>query len=86
MAGWELGHDVHQCIATIQTALTLAPGNAAILHNLATLQASAGDSAGACATFEAALTAKPDDTKAFYGLTQNRRFTEEASGEIEFIL
>jgi len=50
---------------------------ASIRHNLATLYASAGDVDGAAREFESALRIKPDDTLAFYGLTQNKKFKDE---------
>ena len=46
-------------------------------HNLATLLASAGDVEGAAREFGTALQIKPDDTLAFYGLTQNQKFRDE---------
>ena len=77
MAEWELGYPVDGSIALLEQAVRLAPRNAAIRHNLATLQASMGDMPAARASFEAALDIRPDDTMAFFGLAQNCRFTEE---------
>jgi len=77
MAEWELGHPVQECLALLQHAVELAPNAASYWHNLATLQASSGDMAGARDSFAAALRIRPDDTMAFYALTQNQRFTAE---------
>lgn len=77
VADWEMGRDITASLAMIQRATRLAPDNAAVWHNLATLHASRGDIDGACAGFEQALRINPEDTRAFFGLAQNRRFTEE---------
>src|SRR6185312_14506138 len=77
MANWKSGGDVATSIGEMQRAVAAAPAVASIRHNLATLYASAGDPAGAAAEFGEALTIKPDDTMAFYGLTQNSKFSEE---------
>ncbi len=77
MAEWELGHPVQECIALLERAVKLAPGTAPYWHNLATLQASSGDMAGARDSFAQALRIRPDDTMAFYALVQNQRFTTE---------
>jgi hypothetical protein len=78
MASWKADGDIAESLAEIQRAVALAPGEASIRHNLATLHASAGDIEAAAEQFEAALAIKPDDTLAFYGLTQNRRFGAES--------
>jgi hypothetical protein len=77
MAHWKAGRDIALALDETRRALAVEPKNPAIWHNLATLQASDGDIAGAAASFEQALALKPDDTRAFYGLAQNRRFTGE---------
>jgi len=77
MANWKSGGDVATSIGEMQRAVAAAPAVASIRHNLATLYASVGDPAGAAAEFGEALRIKPDDTMAFYGLTQNSKFSEE---------
>eukprot|EP01036_Dinobryon_divergens_P047121 gene47121-63105_t len=77
MAHWKAGGDIEQSLAEIQRAVQLAPSVASLRHNLATLLASHGDSDAATEQFRAALSIKPDDTVAFYGLTQNSKFREE---------
>ncbi|HTM76537.1 MAG TPA: sulfotransferase [Devosia sp.] len=77
MADWDLGHDIALSIVALRRAVALAPDVAPIRHNLATLLAAEGDFTGAGESFEAALTLRPDDTQAFYGLATNHRFTEE---------
>lgn len=77
MARWKNGGDIVLSIADMRRAATLAPAVAAIRHNLATLLASHGDVDEAAQEFLEALRIKPDDTLAFYGLTQNSRFAEE---------
>jgi tetratricopeptide (TPR) repeat protein len=74
MSNWELGGDVQQSLRQMRRAAELAPDVAAIRHNLATILASTGDLDGACDNFLKAIALKPDDTEAFYGLTQNRKF------------
>lgn len=78
MANWKAEGDLARSIAEVRRAVTLAPNVASIRHNLASLLASAGDSAGAAEEFEAALRIKPDDAVAFQGLTQNMKFTAES--------
>lgn len=73
MADWELGRPVNEAISALQRAVDLAPNNSALWHNLATLHASTGDMAAACAGFEAALAINPSDTKALFSLVHNRR-------------
>jgi tetratricopeptide (TPR) repeat protein len=75
MAEWELGRPVEHCVALLQQAVALAPDIGPYRHNLGTLLASMGDMAGARASFAAALEIRPDDTVAFYALTQNHKFT-----------
>ena len=77
MANWKNEGDIGLSIAEMRRAVAAAPMVAAIRHNLATLLASSGDVDGAAAEFQAALRIKPDDTLAFYGLTQNQKFREE---------
>lgn len=77
MANWKNEGDIAVSIDEMQRAVAAAPMVASIRHNLATLYASAGDVEGAAREFESALKIKPDDTLAFYGLTQNRKFREE---------
>ncbi len=77
MANWKAGGDIDRSIAEMQRAVALAPEVASIRHNLATLLASRGDSTEATAQFREALRIKPDDTMAFYGLTQNLKFRED---------
>ena len=79
MAEWELGYPVEACVALVERAVALAPQAGAYRHNLGTLQASMGDMAGAYASFAAALRLRPDDTVAFYALTQNHRFRQPDS-------
>jgi tetratricopeptide (TPR) repeat protein len=76
MAHWKAGGDIAASLADMHRAVSLAPDVASIRHNLATLLASHGDVDGAAAEFRAAMRIKPDDTMAFYGLTQNHKFRE----------
>ena len=78
MANWKAGGDIDQSIAEMRRAVELAPEVASIRHNLATLLASRGDSEAATEQFREALRIKPDDTVAFYGLTQNFKFREDS--------
>ena len=77
MSNWKNGGDIALSIEEMRRAVAAAPAVASIRHNLATLYASAGDQAGAAVEFGEALRIKPDDTMAFYGLTQNSKFSEE---------
>ena len=77
MANWKAGGDIDRSVVEMQRAAALAPEVASIRHNLATLLASRGDSDEATAQFREALRIKPDDTVAFYGLTQNFKFRED---------
>ena len=77
MANWKGEGDITVSIDEMQRAVAAAPMVASIRHNLATLYASAGDVDGAAREFESALRIKPDDTLAFYGLTQNKKFKDE---------
>ncbi|HTJ56552.1 MAG TPA: sulfotransferase [Devosiaceae bacterium] len=77
MSNWQLGGDLDRCIADVRRAISLAPREGWILHNLATVLASSGELEEARACFTKAIELKPDDTQAFYGLTQNQKFTEE---------
>lgn len=74
---WQLGGDIDVSITAMERAVALAPDDAWFRHNLAIIQASNGDLAAACTNFSKALELKPDDTEAFYGLSQNSRFSEE---------
>ncbi|HEX4297789.1 MAG TPA: sulfotransferase [Devosia sp.] len=76
MANWKAEGDIATSIAEMQRAVAAAPAEASLRHNLATLLASSGDVAGAAGQFREALRIKPDDTLAFYGLTQNMKFRE----------
>jgi tetratricopeptide (TPR) repeat protein len=76
MAHWKNGGDIGQSLAQMRRAVSLAPDVASVRHNLATLLASRGDVDAAAAEFREALRIKPDDTMAFYGLTQNHKFRE----------
>ena len=76
MSQWQLGGDIDRSIATMRRAVGLAPTVSSLWHNLATLLASRGDMDEAGEAFLKAIALKPDDTEAFHGLTQNRRFTE----------
>ncbi|MEP7239645.1 MAG: sulfotransferase [Devosia sp.] len=73
MARWSAGDDIDASIADVRRVVAAYPAVAAIRHNLATLLASRGDIDDAAAEFREALRLKPDDTVAFYGLTQNSR-------------
>ena len=73
MAEWELGRPVEDAIAMLKRALDLAPRNGALWHNLATLEAASGRIDSACTAFGTALDINPSDTRAFFGLAQNRR-------------
>src|SRR5690349_21120518 len=79
MANWKNDGDIASSLAEMRRAVAAAPMVASTRHNLATLLASAGDVDGAAREFETALRIKPDDTLAFYGLTQNRRFKEDTA-------
>lgn len=76
MAHWKNGGDIAVSIGEMRRAVAAAPEVASIRHNLATLLASNGDIDEAAAQFTEALRIKPDDTLAFYGLTQNKKFRE----------
>ena len=76
MSTWQLGGDIDRSIATMRRAAGLAPNVSSLWHNLATLLASNGEMDEAGDAFLKAIALKPDDTEAFYGLTQNRKFTE----------
>ena len=78
MSNWQLGVDANRCIADLMRAVSLAPGDAWIRHNLGTLLASVGRLDEASAAYAKAIELKPDDTQAFYGLSQNTKFTEES--------
>jgi tetratricopeptide (TPR) repeat protein len=80
MAMWKAGGDIEQSLAEMRRAVALAPDVASIRHNFATVLASRGDIAEAAHQFGEALRIKPDDTLAFYGQTQNAKFTEETDG------
>ena len=77
MSVWQLGGDIDACIAEMRRAAMFAPADASVQHNLATLLASSGNIEAACDSFRKAIELRPDDTEAFYGLTQNSHFTEE---------
>ncbi|MEO8757437.1 MAG: sulfotransferase [Devosia sp.] len=77
MANWKNEGDIALSISEMRRAVQAAPDVASIRHNLATLLASVGDADAAAAEFREALRIKPDDTLAFYGLTQNFKFREE---------
>src|SRR4051812_28460813 len=77
MANWKAGGAIDNSVAEMERAVALAPEVASIRHNLATLLASRGDSEAATTQFREALRIKPDDTIAFYGLTQNFKFRED---------
>jgi len=77
ISNWQLGADVGKCVADMRRATSLAPNDAWIWHNFGTVLASIGNLDEACASYSRAIDLKPDDTQAFYGLTQNLRFTEE---------
>src|SRR3569833_133993 len=77
MANWKNEGNIAASIAEMRAAVIAAPMEASIRHNLATLLASAGDVEGAAREFGTALQIMPDDTLAFYGLTQNQKFRDE---------
>ncbi len=77
MALWKSDGDIAVSLHQIRRAVELAPNVASIRHNYATLLASNGDIEEAAGQFREALRIKPDDTLAFYGLTQNHKFREE---------
>lgn len=77
MSRWQLGGDIEQAIADMRRAVGLAPDVGSVRHNLATILASKGDLDGARDNFLKAIELKADDTEAFYGLSQNQKFTEE---------
>ena len=74
MASWKSSGDVELALEEMRRAVGMAPDDPTIRHNLANLLASRGDMTDAVAQYEAALAIKPDDTLAFYGLTQNQKF------------
>jgi hypothetical protein len=78
MANWKNGGDIGVSLDEMGQAIRLAPQVASIRHNLATLLASRGEGEQASAQFREALRIKPDDTVAFYSLTQNSKFHEES--------
>lgn len=73
MARWSAGQQSEQALADLQRARDLAPEQAGIRHNLATVLASLGDFAAAEAEFRAALDLNPQDGAALLGLVQNAR-------------
>lgn len=77
MSNWQLGADIEQCIGQMRRAVELAPDVASIRHNLGTILASNGQIDAACESFSKAIELRPDDTEAFHGLAQNRKFAEE---------
>jgi len=77
MCRWQLGIEPESCLADLRRAVQMAPDEAQIHHNLATVLASEGQIEEADTHFFRALELKPDDAEAFYGLSQNYRFTEE---------
>jgi hypothetical protein len=77
MCRWQLGIAPETCLADLRRAAEMAPNEAQIHHNLATVLASEGQIEEADAHFFRALELKPDDAEAFYGLSQNYRFTAE---------
>src|SRR3569623_1397253 len=76
MANWKSGGDSDLSVAEMRRAAVLAPDVASVRHNLATLLASRGDMTEASEQFGEALRIMPDDTLAFYGLTQYSKFRE----------
>jgi len=78
MANWKNEGDIVVSLAEMRRAVKAAPNEASLRHNLATLLASAGEQDAAAEQFREALRIKPDDTLAFYGLTQNLKFREES--------
>jgi tetratricopeptide (TPR) repeat protein len=82
MAHWKAGGDIAVSLIEMRRAVALAPDVASIRHNFATLLASRGDVDAASAEFREALRIKPDDTMAFYGLSQNHKF-RDGEGLIE---
>lgn len=77
MSNWQLGLDFDRCMTQMQWAVALAPHAAWLWHNLAALLASVGRLDEACAGYRRAIELKPDDTQAFYALTQTMKFTEQ---------
>jgi tetratricopeptide (TPR) repeat protein len=77
VSNWQLGGDIAVVLRQMRRAAALAPELSSIWHNLGMILASAGDIEGARASFLKAIELRPDDTEAFYGLSQNQRFTEE---------
>ena len=78
MANWKAAGDVALSLREMHKAVDLAPEVASIRHNYATLLASLGEMTDAAAQFREALRIKPDDTLAFYGLSQNSKFGESS--------
>ena len=78
MANWKAAGDVSVSLREMQKAVDLAPEVASIRHNYATLLASLGEMTDAATQFREALRIKPDDTLAFYGLSQNSKFAESS--------
>lgn len=78
MANWKAAGDVALSLREMHKAVDLAPEVASIRHNYATLLASLGEMTDAAAQFREALRIKPDDTLAFYGLSQNSKFAESS--------
>jgi tetratricopeptide (TPR) repeat protein len=76
MANWKSAGGLAMSLREMRRAVELAPEVASIRHNYATLLASIGEMTDASAQFGEALRIKPDDTLAFYGLSQNSKFTE----------
>ncbi len=77
MALWRAGAPIDTSLQLMGRAVELAPDEASVRHNWATLLASSGDLGAASAQFREALRIKPDDTAAFYSLAWNEKFTEE---------
>ncbi|HVW92693.1 MAG TPA: sulfotransferase [Devosia sp.] len=77
VSNWQLGGDIQASLAQMRRAVEMAPNVASVRHNFATILASNGEIGLACENFRRAIDLKPDDTEAFYALTQNHTFREE---------
>ena len=74
---WALDGNAEACLVQLRQAVELVPAESWIRHNLGTVLAALGRLDDARSSYLKALELKPDDTQAFYGLTQISKFTTE---------
>lgn len=74
MAQWDVSGENAQSLADMKRAVEMAPAVPALRHNYGTLLTRAGRVEEAAEQYRTALALRPDDTQAFWGLTQSSRF------------